>query len=306
MHSANFSETFTTISFGIYALMMTIEYIASFIKREKIYSLKDTCINLITGLFALYLPYLVALAILSYFYFLLNQYAIFSIPSLWDGLINRHQFNAWPFVFLFLFDDLSYYWYHRASHVMRFFWCIHEVHHSSEEYNFSVYFRASFLEYVFQGVFWIPMILIGFKLEDIIFQMSISLFYQFWLHTKFTKKIPILDLIMNVPRYHRVHHAKNIHYLDRNYGAIFIIWDKLFGTFEDEAIEPTYGVLSPSHSFNPIIVNVHAFQSLWRDVKTCEGGIISKLNYFIAPPGWRHDGKGQTTKVLQASYNHLS
>jgi sterol desaturase/sphingolipid hydroxylase (fatty acid hydroxylase superfamily) len=300
MQSSNFSESFTYFSLTLYGVVIAIEYFVSFFKNEKIYSLKDTVVNLVTGLFALYLPYLVALALLGFLYNILHPYAIFSMPSIWSGLINEHQFHAWAFLFLFVCDDLSYYVYHRASHVIRFFWCIHEVHHSSEEYNLSVYFRASFLEYVFQGFFWIPMILIGFTFEDMVFQMSVSLFYQFWLHTKWTKKIPVLDLFLNVPRFHRVHHAKNIHYLDRNFGAIFIVWDRLFHTFEEEEVKPEYGVLSPPNSFNPLHVSVHAFLALWKDIKNTDVGFMEKIAYLIAPPGWRHDGLGQTTQVLQA------
>jgi sterol desaturase/sphingolipid hydroxylase (fatty acid hydroxylase superfamily) len=300
MQSSDFSEKFTYFSFAIYAVMIALEYFVSIFKRKNIYSLKDTFVNLITGLFAFYLPYLAAIALLSFFYFSLHRYALFSLPSIWNDLINHGQLHSWAFFFLILCDDLSYYFYHRSSHIIRFFWCIHEVHHSSEEYNFSVYFRASFLEYVFQGVFWIPMILIGFTLEDIIFQMSVSLFYQFWLHTNFTKKIPIFDLFLNVPRFHRVHHAKNVHYLDRNFGAILIIWDRLFGTFQEDEIAPIYGVLSSPNSFNPLRVNIHAFQSLWKDIKNCNTGLIPKLSYLVAPPGWHHDGTGQTTEVLQA------
>jgi sterol desaturase/sphingolipid hydroxylase (fatty acid hydroxylase superfamily) len=289
---------FTYISLTIYAAGMACEYLLSRLQKKPFYLIKDTFVNLSTGLFALYLPYMVGLYVLTLLYKIFHSFSFPIMPQIWSDMFHLHKVHWGPLILLIFGDDFCYYWYHRLSHKIRILWCIHEVHHSSEEYNFSVYFRASFLEYVFQGVFWIPMILLGFQLEDLIFQMAVNLFYQFWLHTRYSRRFPLWDLIWNVPRFHRVHHSKNIPNLDRNFSGMFILWDRLFGTFREEKEALDYGVLSPAHSQNPIKVNLFAFQNLWKDLHGARD-IKQKLAYIFGPPGWRHDGTGSTTKSLQ-------
>ncbi|MBP6218119.1 MAG: sterol desaturase family protein [Oligoflexales bacterium] len=294
-------HNFTYVSLVLFFLLMAIESLLSLVEDQKIYSLKDTWVNLSTGLFAFYWPAMAGLFFLAALHQGLESYALFKLPSLWKSFIFEGKTHLLLLGLLFLMDDFCYYWYHRISHINRFFWCIHEVHHSSEEYNFSVFFRASFLEYVFQGVFWVPLILIGFTLEDIVFQMSVSLFYQFLLHTKFTKKLPIFDFFWNTPSHHRVHHSINIPYLDKNFGAIFIIWDRIFGSFAEEKDILQYGVLSPISSFNPLKVCLKSFGDLIHDIANAPDW-KSKLLYLWSPPGWTWDGHGKTTKIIQDDY----
>lgn len=296
-----FSMNFTYFSYAIYFLAMTIEYFFSRKKGKQTYEFKDSILNLGTGFFAFFLPFTTGILIVTAMYKLLHPIAFLQAPRIWFGMISGQSFHPWFFLLLFLSDDFCYYLYHRGSHMCRFLWCVHEVHHSSEKFNFTVYFRSSFLEYVFQGLFFVPVILFGFQLEDILFQMSVNLFYQFWIHTSYTKRIYVLDWIFNTPSHHRVHHSSNIPYLDRNFGGILCIWDRILGTFVPETEKPTFGILTPIASFNPFVVNLKSFQHLWNDVKTAPG-LVQKARYIFLPPGWKADGTGKTSKQLQQEH----
>jgi len=129
-------------------------------------------------------------------------------------------------------------------------------------------------------------------------QMSISLIYQFWLHTETIKKMGLLESFMNTPSHHRVHHGTQIEYLDRNHAGIFIIWDKMFGTFEKESIKATYGLTTQIHSYNPIKIAFHEYVDLFRDVKKAPG-LMNKIKYILMPPGWSHDGSTKTAIQLR-------
>lgn len=297
-----FSSQFTYFAYLLYFLAMFLEYGISYFKKENLYGFKDSLVNMGTGLFAFFLPYMTHVLIVTGLYSLLHPVAVLEAPRVWFGILSGQSFHYWFLLLLFLSDDFCYYMYHRVSHICRFLWCVHEVHHSSEKFNFTVYFRSSFLEYVFQGFFFIPVILFGFQLEDILLEMSFNLFYQFWIHTSYTKRIYGLDLIFNTPSHHRVHHARNIPYLDRNFGGILCIWDRLLGTFVPETEKPVFGILTPINSFNPFVVNLKSFRSLWDDMKSAPNW-GDKFRYFFSHPGWKADGTGKTSRQLQEDYH---
>lgn len=294
-------SNFSYISYFIYFSAILLEYLYTLLKEKNVYQIKDTFVNLCTGIFSFILRNIAGLVVLTFLYNVLQPLKFFSLPSIWVNIITEKEFYFGLCFILIMMDDFCYYMYHRISHISRFWWCIHEVHHSSEKYNFTVYFRASFFEYVFSGIFWIPLILVGFTLEDILIQMGINLFYQFWLHSSQTKRIPVFDYFFNTPSHHRVHHSQNIPYLDRNFGGTFIIWDRIFGTFAKEKGELKFGVLSPPNSYNPFFVSTHLFKGLWNDIKSCPR-LMDKIKYLIYPPGWKHDGTGTTSKQLQEKY----
>ena len=207
----------------------------------------------------------------------------------------------WVFILLLFLEDFCYYWFHRVSHICRFFWCAHETHHSSEYYNFGTALRQSWIGAPFTWIFWAPLAFIGFKPEDIVFQSSLNLFYQFWVHTKFTKSFGPLDHILNTPSHHRVHHGSDIPYLDRNFAGIFIIWDKLFRTFTPEEAEPKYGVLHPINSYNPFIIAFHMAKELYIDIKNTKK-MKDKFCYLIYPPGWKPNHEGMTSRQMQNEF----
>ena len=163
-------------------------------------------------------------------------------------------------------EDFCFYAYHRTCHSTRFFWAAHQVHHSSESYNLSTALRQSWTAPIVGMLFWLPLAVLGFRPEQVMLASSISLLYQYVLHTETVRTLGPLELLMNTPSHHRVHHGSNTQYLDRNHGGIFILWDRLFGTFEPEVAPPVYGLTKPVASFNPVYVQLCEFQKIFWDV----------------------------------------
>lgn len=190
------------------------------------------------------------------------------------------------FVGLFFVDDLAYYWFHRGHHRMRVLWASHVVHHSSQYFNFTTALRQSWTPMTTLP-FWLPLALLGFPPWMIFFQQSISLVYQFFLHTERIDRLPrAVEWVMNTPSHHRVHHGSNDRYLDRNYGGILIVWDRLFGTFEPEGERVRYGLTANIDTYNPIRVAFGEYAALWRDVRGAARP-IDAWRYLVNPPGWR-------------------
>ena len=218
---------------------------------------------------------------------------IFSYGYLVDhlALVHWKQVNAFTYIIAFIVMDFGGYWQHRISHTVNYFWNIHIVHHSSEEYNLPCALRqqfatiTNFLSLLCIGIF---LAIIGIPKEVYIITAPIHLFMQFWYHTKLIKKMGFLEHIIVTPSHHRVHHSMNDIYMDKNYAQIFIIWDKLFGTFQEELeTEPcVYGVRRPARTWNPFIIN---FQHLWLIIKDSfrTKSIKDKFLIWVKPTGWR-------------------
>jgi len=207
----------------------------------------------------------------------------------------------WAWMILIVLDDLSYYAFHRANHEVRLFWAGHVSHHSSEHMNFGTALRQGAGERIHKYIFWLWLPLLGFDVMMIFTVMTINLIFQFWVHTDLVYKFarPI-ELIFNTPSHHRVHHASNVRYLDRNHAGMFIIWDRLFGTFSEELAEekPVYGLTENIHTNNPAIVATHEYVALWKDVWNAPG-LGNKLKYLFYAPGWSHDGEDKRAKTLR-------
>jgi sterol desaturase/sphingolipid hydroxylase (fatty acid hydroxylase superfamily) len=194
---------------------------------------------------------------------------------------------AWPL--LFFADDLAYYWFHRVSHESRVFWASHVVHHSSQHYNLSTALRQTWVPMTALP-FWIPLALIGFPPWMILLAQSWSLIYQFGLHTERIRRLPRpLEAVLNTPSHHRVHHGANERYLDRNYGGILIIWDRMFGSYEPEAERVRYGLTTNLTTYNPITVAFHEYVALWRDLRAAPSWRV-RLGLLFRGPGWRPGG----------------
>lgn len=207
----------------------------------------------------------------------------------------------WAWIMLIFLDDLSYYAFHRANHEVRLFWAGHVSHHSSEHMNFGTALRQGAGERVHKYLFWLWLPLLGFDVMMIFTVMSINLIYQFWVHTDLVGKFAVpIEYIFNTPSHHRVHHASNIRYLDCNHAGMFIIWDRLFGTFSEEldTEKPVYGLTENIHSHNPAVVFTHEYISLWKDVWRAPG-LINKLKYIFFAPGWSHDQEDKRAKTLR-------
>lgn len=284
------------IPFFVISILLEL-YITSK-ENIKIYETKDTFASIAMGVGNVILGFLSKLLVLLALMFIYNNFRLFTIPFAW-----------WSFVLLFFADDLSYYWFHRISHECRLFWASHIVHHSSQHYNLSTALRQTWSGGFYSFVFWLWLPLIGFHPGMIVLQMSISLLYQFWIHTEAIHKMPKwFEAVMNTPSHHRVHHGSNPLYLDRNHAGILIIWDKLFGTFQPELEEEKaiYGLTSNIHTYNPLKIAFHEWVAMSKDSFTGKKSIANRLRYLFNPPGWKHDGTGKISNDLRKEYHKAS
>ncbi|MBP7063916.1 sterol desaturase family protein [Ferrovibrio sp.] len=255
------------------------------------YELKDTAASLLMGLVNLVQGLLFAGLVWAA---LQACYAVrlFDLP-----------FNAWTWLALLFAEDLAYYWFHRLSHEHRIWWAAHVNHHSSQHYNLSTALRQTWTgNLALTWIVWLPLALLGFPPALIVFQKGVSLVYQFWIHTEQLRRLPRwLEWLFNTPSHHRVHHATNPAYLDRNYAGIFIIWDRLFGTFAAERDdEPCrYGIVKNLGSFNPLVIACHEWIEIGRDLAQARNW-RERFGYLFGPPGWAPDGRGRTAADIRA------
>jgi len=202
---------------------------------------------------------------------------------------------------LFLGQEFCYYWFHRASHRIRWFWATHAIHHSSNQLNLAAAYRFGWTGRLSAtGIFYAPLVWLGFPPGAVFGVLSLNLLYQFWLHAAWIPKLGSLEYVFNTPSHHRVHHAANFDYLDANYGGVLIVFDRLFGTcIEERADLPCrYGLVTPLRSNNPFVINLHEWQALGRDLWQARGW-RARWGHLFGPPGWRPDGQGLTTEDLR-------
>ncbi|SLN72824.1 sterol desaturase family protein [Oceanibacterium hippocampi] len=262
-----------------------------FDRRRADYEVRDTAASLLMGLgnFSSGLLTGVLYIVAAEW---LYQYRLFDIGYAW-----------WAFVLVFFLEDLCYYWFHRFSHEHRFWWAAHVNHHSSQHYNLSTALRQTWTgNLCFSWVVWLPLSLLGFPTALIVFQKGVSLVYQFWIHTEAVRRLPApIEWLFNTPSHHRVHHATNPRYLDRNYAGILIIWDRIFGTFvqEDDALPCRYGIVKQIGSFNPLRIAFHEWWEIARDLKGSRS-LREAIGYLFGPPGWSPDGSRLTSEAIRA------
>ena len=205
----------------------------------------------------------------------LHEYAIFDIGNAW-----------WAWLILIPAEDFCYYWFHRSHHQVRFLWAAHVNHHSSEKYNLSTALRQSWTTPFTGPVFWLALPLIGFEPTMILTCQAVSLIYQFWLHTEHIDTLGPLEWIMNTPSHHRVHHGRQDQYLDKNHAGIFIVWDRLFGTFEPEVERVDYGLTTQLDTFHPVKIAFHEWRDMTRDALSARSARTAVAT-FLRGPGWR-------------------
>jgi sterol desaturase/sphingolipid hydroxylase (fatty acid hydroxylase superfamily) len=219
-----------------------------------------------------------------------GRWALFGVEPSW-----------WSWALLIVAADLVYYWFHRAHHEVRLFWAAHVNHHSSERYNLSTALRQSWTTPMTSLLFWWPLALIGFPPPMILSAIAINTLYQFWIHTELIDRIGPLEHILNTASHHRVHHGANLEYLDRNHAGMFIVWDKLFGSFTPESAPVRYGLTANVNSCNPVHIAFHEWAAIARDVRRA-GNWRERLGYVFGPPGWSPDGSRLTTRQLQTAF----
>jgi sterol desaturase/sphingolipid hydroxylase (fatty acid hydroxylase superfamily) len=224
----------------------------------------------------------------------------------WRYRIAAIDLDQWTnLVALFVLTEFVYYWYHRAAHRVRLLWGSHSVHHSPEELTFAAAYRLAWTPLLSGAwLFFLPLVWIGFQPAAVFGMVSASLLYQFWLHTTLIPRLGPLEWVLNTPSSHRVHHASNPEYLDRNYGGTLIVFDRLFGTYqaEDPAIAIRFGLVHPVNSLNPFVIVFHEFAALLRDVWQASNW-RDRLALIFAPPGWQPADRGTlgTTQPLGES-----
>ena len=258
------------------------------------YEFKDAGTSILMGLGNVAIGLFTKGFVLSLFYLIYNFYHFFDISFVW-----------WTWILLLFAEDFCYYWFHRISHQSRLFWASHVVHHSSKKYNLSTALRQTWSGSFYTFIFWFPLILIGFHPVLVLVQMSISLIYQYWIHTELITKMPKwFEAIFNTPSHHRVHHATNPQYLDRNHAGIFIIWDKLFCSFQAEldTEKVKYGLTANINTHNPIKIAFHEWIDMLKDMSKKKVSFINRLKYLIKPPGWKHDGSGTISNDLKEEW----
>ena len=220
----------------------------------------------------------------------------------WEHRIFTVELNsALTVLALFIGQEFCYYWYHRASHRIRFFWATHAVHHSPNQLTLSTAYRLGVTgKLTGSAIFFAPLVWLGVRPEVVLLTLFFNLMYQFWLHATWIPKLGWLEYVFNTPSSHRVHHASNVDYLDANYGGVLIIFDRLFGTYVGErADEPCrYGLVTPTTSRNPFVVEFEHWATLVRDVVKAKS-VWTAINHVIRPPGWTPEGGGETTEELR-------
>ncbi len=260
----------------VFLLFIGWEAWASWRRKRDIYSLPDMMNNAALAVSHQAVDALAWSAIIG-IYFWLYSFSVWEI----------HLTVSTAFL-LFLGQDFLYYWFHRASHRIRWLWAAHVVHHSSERLNLSTAFRQS-LMYPVAGmwVFWLPLALVGFHPHHILLVVSINLAYQFFVHTQAVGKLGPLEWVFNTPSHHRAHHARNPRYIDRNYGGVLIIWDRLFGTFVEETADdpPDYGIRRQIRTDNPISTVFHEWRDMLREAAR-PGPWSLRLAHLWKPPEW--------------------
>lgn len=256
-------------------LLIASELIYLGVTRKKLLSFQEAIANLGTGLGNQTMNVLVAAGVYLIYGYLWENYRVATI-----------ELNVYTFFILLILMDFFSYWVHRWGHAINILWAIHSPHHSAEEMNIFVGLRASVTQRLFTfSVLW-PLTLIGFTPFDIYLVNGIHLFIALFQHVTWTGKTERLGIVFNTPSHHRVHHAVNKQYLDKNFSDFLIIWDKLFGTFEPEREECIYGMYNPPRSWNPLVINFHYFRVLWRDA-SATGSYLDKIRVWFMPAGWR-------------------
>ena len=281
-----------TLAIPAFVLLVLAEMVAARFRDRQRYCPRDTLTSLGLGLGSTVAG-------------VLSAGGVFALATWVGGFrIFAIGFDWYWFVLCFVLDDLAYYWFHRTAHRVRWFWASHVVHHSSQHYNLSTALRQTWTGFFSLAfLFRLPLFLLGFPPAMVFFAAGVNLVYQFWIHTEVIGRMPRwFEAVMNTPSHHRVHHATNPRYLDRNYAGVFIVWDRMFGTFEPEvdADRPRFGLVRDLGSFSLLWAAFHEWVEIARDVRAAPWG--AKLGYMVRPPGWSHDASRETSESIRAKW----
>ena len=274
------SSPLITYAIPFFMLLVGIEFVYGLIKRENNYRINDALASMSLGLISRFIP-LLGLGF---------QYVVYTYVAEEFNLSLLNSTEAWVWVTAFFMYDLCYYWMHRLHHEIKVFWATHVVHHHGEEFNLSTAMRQTSTGFLWKWIFFLPIFLVGIPPNVFVTVAGINLIYQFWVHTEHIGRLGILEYIFITPSNHRIHHAQNDDYLDANYGGVFIIWDRIFGTYIDERddLKPVYGTVKPLKTFNPLWANIEVFYQMVLDSYRTKK-FKDKIRVWFSPPAWRPD-----------------
>ena len=263
-------------SIPLFFILIGIELLASRVLHRSVYAFADTLADLGCGIIEQLFSALVKTALFAAYLWIYANGRLFELSE-----------TSWlVFGATFIAVDFFYYWFHRTSHEIGALWAAHSVHHQSEEYNLAVALRQGSFQGLFSWAFYLPLALVGVPPEVFITCSALNTLYQFWIHTRLIGKLGPVEWIFNTPSHHRVHHARNPRYIDRNHAGVLIIWDRMFGTFVEEQDEPVYGVVKPLRSVNPLWANFATWKDLFA-VAARAPSFTDRGRVFLAAPGWR-------------------
>lgn len=268
-------KDYIVLAIPVFFALIALEWLAARLLERDVYRLADSLSDLGCGIVDQLLGVFMKTAVLAG-YLWLFQHRLFELPG--D--------SAWTWLACFVGVDFLYYWFHRKSHEVGFLWAAHVVHHQSEEYNLTVALRQGAIQGWFSWVFYLPLALLGFPPVVFLACSSFNTLYQFWIHTRLIGRLGPFERLFNTPSHHRVHHGRDPEYIDRNHAGVFIVWDKLFGTFAEERQEPVYGITTPLRSWNPVWANLSHWAALLREARRTSRW-ADRLRLFWKPPGWR-------------------
>lgn len=285
-------EILLKLSTPLYTGLILTEMVLSHWHGKKAYTVKDTLANLYLTSLNLGIDAIVRVFYLAVLLFCFQWRVVPEWPS-----------AAAYWLVLFILEDFVFYLLHYVDHYCRLFWAIHVTHHSSEHFNLTTGFRSSVFQPLYRFIYFIPLALLGFHPADIVLMFSATQIYGILVHTCYDIRFGPLEWLLVSPSHHRVHHASNVEYLDRNMGMCLIIWDRLFGTFQPESrsIPIRYGLTTQPDDMGPVNMVFHEWKALWKDVRHAPSLRIA-LKYLFYPPGWSHDGHSKTSKQLREQY----
>lgn len=278
------------LSIPVYFILIGVELLVQHFQKENHYRLNDALTNISCGITDQVAHVFMKIFTITIYQLVFQYFSFFTIPSNWLTL-----------AVLFVACDFCYYWAHRKSHEIHLFWIGHVVHHQSEEYNLSVALRQGALQVVFTFFFYLPLAFLGFDTLSFVLMNGLVTVYQFWIHTESIGRLGWFEKVFNTPSHHRVHHGRDPKYIDKNHAGVFILWDKMFGTFQEEEERPTYGVTVPVNTWNPLMAHISPVKTLFRSVRKAQG--LDKLRVLLKPPGWMPEYAGgfQKPKAVDKS-----
>jgi sterol desaturase/sphingolipid hydroxylase (fatty acid hydroxylase superfamily) len=272
------SSIIITLAVPAFFILIFIELIYGLASGKSNYRLNDTFTSISLGLISRYIP-LLGLGI---------QGAAFAYVAQYYNLKLFSPSSIWVWVFAFFLYDFCYYWMHRLHHEVKVLWATHVVHHHGEEFNLSTALRQTSTGFLWKWIFYLPIFIVGIPPEVFVTVAGINLVYQFWVHTEHIPKLGWYEYVFVSPSNHRIHHAQNKHYVDANYGGVFILWDRLFGTYKEELeeLKPIYGTAKPLKSWNPFKANLDIFREMLVD-STRTKSFKDKIKVWFSRPNWR-------------------